>query len=53
MKDIRDFIAKCEEEGILHRIKAPVDVNLELSHTAKLAGRCSYLRISRDMMFRS
>jgi 4-hydroxy-3-polyprenylbenzoate decarboxylase len=36
MKDIRDFIAKCEEEGILHRIKAPVDVNLELSHTAKI-----------------
>ena len=36
MKDIRGFIAKCEEEGILHRIKAPVDVNLELSHTAKI-----------------
>jgi len=36
MKYIRDFIAKCEEEGILHRIKAPVDVNLELSHTAKM-----------------
>ncbi|MBF0549625.1 MAG: phenylphosphate carboxylase subunit beta [Deltaproteobacteria bacterium] len=36
MKDIRDFIAKCEQEGILHRIKAPVDVHLELSHTAKI-----------------
>ena len=36
MKDIRDFIAKCEEEGMLHRIKAEVDWNLELSHIAKL-----------------
>jgi phenylphosphate carboxylase beta subunit len=36
MKDIRDFIAKCEEEGIFHRIKSPVDVHLELSHTAKI-----------------
>ena len=36
MKDIRDFIAKCEEAGMLHRIKAEVDWNLELSHIAKL-----------------
>ena len=36
MKDLRDFIAKCEEEGQLHRIKAEVDWNLELSHIAKL-----------------
>ena len=36
MKDLRDFIAKCEEEGELHRIKAEVDWNLELSHIAKL-----------------
>ena len=36
MKDIRDFVANCEAEGILHRIRAPVDVHLELSHTAKI-----------------
>ena len=36
MKDIRDFIARCEEEEILHRIKAEVDWDLELSHIAKL-----------------
>ncbi len=36
MKDLRDFIAKCEEEGQLHRIKAEVDWDLELSHIAKL-----------------
>ncbi len=36
MKDIRDFIAKCEEEGVLQRIKAEVDWDLELSHIAKL-----------------
>ncbi|MBW1765543.1 MAG: phenylphosphate carboxylase subunit beta, partial [Deltaproteobacteria bacterium] len=36
MKDIREFIAGCEEEGMLHRIKAEVDWNLELSHIAKL-----------------
>lgn len=36
MKNIRGFIARCEDEGILHRIKAPVDVHLELSHTAKI-----------------
>jgi 4-hydroxy-3-polyprenylbenzoate decarboxylase len=36
MKDLRDFIAKCEEEGQLHRITAEVDWDLELSHIAKL-----------------
>jgi len=36
MKDLRDYIAKCEKEGLLHRIKAEVDWNLELSHIAKL-----------------
>jgi phenylphosphate carboxylase beta subunit len=36
MKDLRDYIAKCEEEGQLKRIKAEVDWNLELSHIAKL-----------------
>jgi 4-hydroxy-3-polyprenylbenzoate decarboxylase len=30
-KDIREFIRKLEEEGELHRIKAEVDWNLELS----------------------
>ncbi len=36
MKSMRDFIAKAEELGVLHRIKAEVDWNLELSHVAKL-----------------
>jgi phenylphosphate carboxylase beta subunit len=36
MKDLRDFIAICEQEGQLHRIKAEVDWDLELSHIAKL-----------------
>ena len=36
MKDLRDYIATCEEEGELHRIKAEVDWDLELSHIAKL-----------------
>jgi phenylphosphate carboxylase beta subunit len=36
MKDVRDYIAKCEQEGQLHRIKAEVDWDLELSHIAKL-----------------
>ena len=36
MKDVRDYIAKCEKEGELHRIKAEVDWDLELSHIAKL-----------------
>jgi phenylphosphate carboxylase beta subunit len=36
MKDLRDYIAKCEQDGELQRIKAEVDWNLELSHIAKL-----------------
>jgi phenylphosphate carboxylase beta subunit len=36
MKDVRDYIAQCEQEGQLHRIKAEVDWDLELSHIAKL-----------------
>ncbi|PKN29436.1 MAG: phenylphosphate carboxylase subunit beta [Deltaproteobacteria bacterium HGW-Deltaproteobacteria-21] len=36
MKDLRDFIAACEKEGVLQRIKAEVDWDLELSHIAKL-----------------
>jgi len=36
MRDLRDYIAKCEQEGELHRIKAEVDWDLELSHIAKL-----------------
>lgn len=35
MKDLRDFIVKCEAEGELYRVKAEVDWNLELSHVAK------------------
>ncbi len=36
MKDIRDFIEQAEAEGMLQRIKAEVDWDLELSHIAKL-----------------
>jgi hypothetical protein len=36
MKDLRDFIATCEKEGELHRIKAEVDWDLELSHICKV-----------------
>jgi 4-hydroxy-3-polyprenylbenzoate decarboxylase len=36
MKDLRDYIAACENEGQLQRIKPEVDWNLELSHIAKL-----------------
>ena len=36
MKDMRDFIASCEEKGLLKRITAEVDTHLELSHIAKL-----------------
>jgi phenylphosphate carboxylase beta subunit len=36
MKSMRDFIAVCEKEEQIHRIKAEVDWNLELSHIAKL-----------------
>jgi len=34
--DLRDFIALCEKEGDLKRVKAEVDWNLEMSHIAKL-----------------
>jgi phenyl-phosphate phosphatase/carboxylase subunit beta len=36
MKSMRDFVAQAEAEGMLKRIKAEVDWNLELSHIAKL-----------------
>jgi 4-hydroxy-3-polyprenylbenzoate decarboxylase len=36
MKSMRDFIEQAEAEGMLHRIKAEVDWDLELSHIAKL-----------------
>ena len=36
MKDMRDFVSQGEEMGIVKRIKAEVDWNLELSHIAKL-----------------
>src|SRR4030042_4177377 len=36
MKDLRDFIATCEKEGELRRIKAEVDGDLELSHICKV-----------------
>jgi len=36
MKSMRDFIEQAESEGMLQRIKAEVDWDLELSHIAKL-----------------
>ena len=36
MKSIRDFIEQAEVQGVLQRIKAEVDWDLELSHIAKL-----------------
>lgn len=36
IRDLRDFIAACERHGMLHRIGARVDWNLELSHVAKV-----------------
>ncbi len=36
MKSIRDFIEQAESDGMLQRIKAEVDWDLELSHIAKL-----------------
>lgn len=36
MKNLREFIEKCEQEGELKRIKVEVDWNLELSHIAKI-----------------
>ena len=34
--DLRDYIALCEKDGDLKRIKAEVDWNLEISHIAKV-----------------
>ncbi|MEW6425041.1 MAG: phenylphosphate carboxylase subunit beta [Bacillota bacterium] len=36
MKNLRDWLSKCEAEGELKRVKVQVDWNLELSHVAKL-----------------
>jgi len=36
MKSMRDFIEQCEQEGMLKRITAEVDWDLELSHIAKI-----------------
>jgi 4-hydroxy-3-polyprenylbenzoate decarboxylase len=36
MRDLRQWIAACEKEGELKRIKAEVDWDLEISHIAKL-----------------
>ncbi len=36
MKSMRDFIDEAEKRGMLHRIKAEVDWDLELSHIAKI-----------------
>jgi phenyl-phosphate phosphatase/carboxylase subunit beta len=36
IRDLRDFIAACDRRGLLHRITAEVDWNLELSHIAKI-----------------
>ena len=36
INDLRDFIKACEKEGLLHRVSAEVDWNLELSHVAKV-----------------
>jgi 4-hydroxy-3-polyprenylbenzoate decarboxylase len=36
INDLRDFIAACERNGQLHRVKASVDWKLELSHVAKV-----------------
>ncbi|MEW6665041.1 MAG: phenylphosphate carboxylase subunit beta [Thermodesulfobacteriota bacterium] len=35
-QDLRSFIRRLEEEGELHRVKAEVDWDLELSHIAKI-----------------
>ena len=34
--DLRDYVALCEKDGDLKRIKAEVDWNLEISHIAKV-----------------
>jgi len=36
IEDLRQFIAQCEEEGQLKRVKVEVDWDLELSHISKL-----------------
>ena len=36
MKSMGDWIAACEKEGEIHRIKAEVDWNLEMLHIARL-----------------
>jgi phenylphosphate carboxylase beta subunit len=36
VKDLRDWLRAVEQEGDLHRIKAEVDWNLEMLHTARL-----------------
>ena len=36
MKDLREWMAICEKEGLLKRIKAEVDWHLELGHVATL-----------------
>jgi hypothetical protein len=36
MKDLRDYIATCEKEGKLRRVKAEVDWDLEISHICKV-----------------
>ncbi|MBI4788107.1 MAG: phenylphosphate carboxylase subunit beta [Chloroflexi bacterium] len=36
MRDLREFIACCEQDGELKRVTAQVDWDLELSHIAKL-----------------
>ena len=37
MKELTDFINRCEQEGELLRIKTEVDWNLELGHVAKIS----------------
>jgi len=37
ISDLRDFIALCERNNMLHRISAEVDWRLELSHVAKVS----------------
>ena len=37
MKEMADFIKRCEEEGELLRIKKEGDLHLELGHVAKLS----------------
>ena len=43
INDLQMFAASLEERGLLHRIKAPVDRDLELAHVAVIGeiGRAS------------